>query len=30
MAVNRELITSFEKKIQATRARIWGEEASAA
>ena len=27
VAANRELITRFEKKIQATLARIWGEEA---
>ncbi|MGB5147573.1 MAG: restriction endonuclease subunit S, partial [Porticoccaceae bacterium] len=27
---NRELITRFEKKIQATLARVWGEEESAA
>ncbi|MDD5031372.1 MAG: restriction endonuclease subunit S [Rhodoferax sp.] len=26
VAVNRELITRFEQKIQATLARIWGEE----
>ena len=26
VAANRELITRFEKKIQATLARIWGEE----
>ena len=25
VAANRELITRFEKKIQATLARIWGE-----
>ena len=25
-AANRELITRFEKKIQATLARVWGEE----
>ena len=25
-AANRELITRFEQKIQATLARIWGEE----
>lgn len=30
VAANRELITRFEKKIQATLARIWGEEAPAA
>ena len=30
VAANRELITRFEKKIQATIARIWGEEAPAA
>ncbi|MBX7244651.1 MAG: N-6 DNA methylase [Candidatus Sumerlaeaceae bacterium] len=29
VAANRELITRFEKKIQATLARIWGEDASA-
>ncbi len=29
VAANRELITRFEKKIQATLARIWGEEAAA-
>lgn len=29
VAANRELITRFEKKIQATLARIWGEEAPA-
>jgi type I restriction enzyme M protein len=28
VAVNRELITRFEKKIQATLARVWGEEES--
>ncbi len=27
VAANRELITRFEKKIQATLARIWGEAA---
>ena len=27
VAANRELITRFERKIQATLARIWGEEA---
>ena len=26
VAANRELITRFEKKIQATLARIWGED----
>ncbi len=26
VAVNRELITRFEKKIQTTLARVWGEE----
>ena len=26
VAANRELITRFEQKIQATLARIWGEE----
>ena len=26
VATNRELITRFEKKIQATLARVWGEE----
>jgi type I restriction enzyme M protein len=26
VAANRELITRFERKIQATLARIWGEE----
>lgn len=26
VAANRELITSFEQKIQATLARIWGED----
>jgi type I restriction enzyme M protein len=30
VAANRELIARFEKKIQATLARIWGEEAPAA
>ena len=30
VAANRELITRFEKKIQATLARVWGEEATAA
>jgi type I restriction enzyme M protein len=30
VAANRELITRFEQKIQATLARIWGEEAPAA
>lgn len=30
VAANRELIARFEQKIQATLARIWGEEASAA
>jgi type I restriction enzyme M protein len=28
VAANSELITRFERKIQATLARIWGEEAS--
>ena len=28
VAANRELITRFEQKIQATLARIWGEETS--
>jgi len=28
VAANRELITRFEQKIQATLARIWGEAAS--
>ncbi|MEI6303349.1 MAG: restriction endonuclease subunit S [Betaproteobacteria bacterium] len=28
VAANRELITRFEKKIQATLARVWGEEES--
>ncbi len=28
VAANRELITRFEKKIQATLARIWGQEPS--
>jgi len=27
--VNRELITRFEKKIQAVLSRVWGEEAPA-
>jgi type I restriction enzyme M protein len=27
IAANRELIARFEKKIQATLARVWGEEA---
>jgi hypothetical protein len=27
LAANRELITRFEQKIQATLARIWGEDA---
>jgi type I restriction enzyme M protein len=27
VAANRELITRFEQKIQATLARVWGEEA---
>lgn len=27
-AANRELITRFEKKIQTTLARVWGEESS--
>ena len=30
VAANRELITRFERKIQATLARIWGEPAPAA
>jgi type I restriction enzyme M protein len=30
VAANRELITRFEHKIQATLARIWGEAAPAA
>ncbi|MFM8420111.1 MAG: N-6 DNA methylase [Verrucomicrobiota bacterium] len=30
VGANRELITRFEKKIQATLARVWGEEAPAA
>ena len=30
VAANRELITRFEKKIQATLARIWGEDKPAA
>jgi type I restriction enzyme M protein len=30
VAANRELITRFEHKIQATLARIWGEETPAA
>ena len=30
VAANRELIARFEKKIQATLARVWGEEAPAA
>jgi hypothetical protein len=29
VAANRELISRFEKKIQTTLARIWGEETSA-
>jgi type I restriction enzyme M protein len=29
VAGNRELIASFEKKIQATLARVWGEEETA-
>ena len=29
VAANRELITRFEKKIQATLARIWGEQTPA-
>ena len=29
VAANRELITRFEQKIQATLARIWGEDESA-
>jgi len=29
VAANRELITRFEKKIQATLARVWGEETKA-
>lgn len=28
VAANRELITRFEKKIQATLARVWGEDAT--
>lgn len=28
VAANHELITRFEKKIQATLARVWGEELS--
>lgn len=28
VAANRELITRFEKKIQAALARVWGEEIS--
>ena len=28
VAANRELITRFEQKIQATLARIWGEHAA--
>ena len=28
VAANRELIARFEKKIQATLARVWGEESS--
>ena len=28
VAANRELIARFEKKIQATLARVWGEETS--
>jgi type I restriction enzyme M protein len=30
VAANRDLIARFEKKIQATLARVWGEEAPAA
>ncbi len=30
VAANRELIAPFEQKIQATLARVWGEEESAA
>ena len=30
VAANRELITRFEKKIQATLARIWGEDSDSA
>ena len=30
VAANRELITRFERKIQATLARIWGEEPAVA
>ncbi|MBK6960654.1 MAG: hypothetical protein IPH23_05340 [Gammaproteobacteria bacterium] len=30
VSANRELIARFEKKIQATLARVWGEEESAA
>ena|ERR1035438_6067794 len=30
VAANRELVERFEKKIQATLARVWGEEESAA
>ena len=30
VAANRELITRFERKIQATLARIWGEESESA
>lgn len=30
VGANRELIARFEKKIQATLARVWGEEAPAA
>ncbi len=30
VAANRELIARFEQKIQATLARVWGEEESAA
>jgi type I restriction enzyme M protein len=30
VAANRELITRFEQKVQATLARIWGEAAPAA
>jgi len=29
VAANRELMTRFEKKIQATLARVWGEDAPA-
>ena len=30
VAANRELITRFERKIQATLARVWGEQESVA